>query len=159
VLYLDSSALIKHYIQEAGTDALNLKLQLEAQGPQDNFVSMVGYAEIFAMLARRSRENLLQQKEFELIQETFNEDWLFNLGHVELTVGVLAFIPGLVKKHPLKSSDAIHLASILWLRDTWRHGKSFAAKSRTVEFVTSDKQLKNAASLEGLKVFDPENPQ
>jgi uncharacterized protein len=159
VLYLDSSALIKHFIQEAGTDALNLKLQLEAQGPQDNFVSMVGYAEIFAMLARRLRENLLQQEEFNLIQENFNEDWLFKLGHVELTAGVLAFIPSLVKKHPLKGSDAIHLASVLWLRDVWRHGKSFAAKSRTVEFVTSDKKLRNAASLEGLEVFDPENPQ
>jgi predicted nucleic acid-binding protein len=159
VLYFDSSALIKHYIQEAGTEALNLKLQLEAQRPQDNFVSMVGYAEIFAMLARRLRENLLQQEEFDLIQENFNEDWLFNLGHVELTAGVLAFIPSLVKRHPLKGSDAIHLASVLWLRDVWRHGKSFAAKSRTVEFVTSDKKLRNAAALEGLEVFDPENPQ
>jgi predicted nucleic acid-binding protein len=159
VLYLDSSALIKHYVQEAGTDALNMKLQLEAQGPQDNFVSMVGYAEIFAILARRLRENLLRQEEFDLIQERFSEDWLFNLGHVELTVGVLAFIPGLVKRHPLKGSDAIHLASVLWLRDSRRHGKSFAAESRTVEFVTSDKQLQNAASLEGLEVFNPENPK
>lgn len=97
MLYYDSSALIKHFIQEAGTDAFNLKLQLEAQGPQDNFISMVGYAEIYAILARRLRENLLQQREFDLIQERFNEDWLFNLGHIELTVGVLAFIPGLVE--------------------------------------------------------------
>ena len=159
MLYLDSSALIKRFIQEAGTDALNSKLQLEVQGPQDNLVSMVGYAEIFAMMARRLRENLLQQEEFELLQEKFNEDWFFNLGHVELTAGVLAFIPGLVKRHPLKGSDAIHLASVLWLRDVWRHGKSFAGSSRAVEFVTSDKKLKNAASLEGLPVFDPENPQ
>jgi hypothetical protein len=54
-------------IQEAGTDALNLKLKLEAQGPQDSFISIVGHAEIFALLARRLRENLLRQEEFDLI--------------------------------------------------------------------------------------------
>src|SRR5258708_24173772 len=108
---------------------------------------MVGYAEIFAMMARRLRENLLQQEEFELLQEKFNEDWFFNLGHVELTAGVLAFISGPVKRHPLKGSDAIHLASGLWLRYVWRHWKSFAGRSRAVGFVTSDKELKNAASL------------
>jgi hypothetical protein len=38
-------------------------------------------------------------------------------------------------------------------------GRSFAAKSRTVEFVTSDKQLSSAGSLESLEVSDPENPE
>ncbi len=159
MLYLDSSALIKHYVQEAGTDALNLKLQLDAQAPQENFASVVGCAEILAILARRFRENLLRQSEFDQLQEEFHRDWSLNLNHIEVSDGVLAFIPGLVKRHPLRGSDAIHLASALSLRDALRPAKTSGAINRRIEFATSDKQLKNAALLEGLEVFDPENPQ
>src|SRR5258708_28388871 len=99
---------------------------------------MVGYAEIFAMMARRLRENLLQQEEFELLQEKFNEDWLFNLGHVELTAGVLAFIPGLVKRHPLKGSAAIHLGAVRWCMSCGRTWESFSGRRRASQYVTSD---------------------
>src|SRR5258708_36946848 len=87
---------------------------------------MVGYAEIFAMMARRLRENLLQQEEFELLQEKFTEDWFFNLGHVELTAGVLAFIPGLVNRHPLQGSARSSLTCGSGFGDAARHGQPVA---------------------------------
>jgi hypothetical protein len=39
-----------------------------------------------------------------------------------------------------------------------RQGKSLGPNLGAIEFATSDKQLKNAAALEGLTVFDPQNP-
>ncbi len=81
---------------------------------------------------------------------------MFDLTRIELNAGVLLFIPELVNKHPLKGSDAIHLASALWLRDALRLGVQFGPASRSLTFTSSDKQLNNAASIEGLEVFDPE---
>ena len=157
MLYVDSSALIKHYIQEAGSDALNARLNEESVRQTGVFISTVGYAEILATFARRFRENLLLKREADLLPRQFRDDWIFELTEVELSAGVLGFIPRLVKEHPLRGSDAIHLASALWLRDAARLGVRFGPAARPLTFATSDKRLKNAASAEGLTVFDPED--
>lgn len=156
ILYLDSSALIKHYIQESGSRSLTAKIQ-EASRPETAiFMSVVGYAEVLAVFARQLRENLLSKAEFDRVENQFSDDWMFHLGRIELSVGVLGFIPDLVRKHPLRGFDAIHLASALWLRDALRLGKSLAA-GNPVTFATSDKQLARAAAAEGLDTFDPED--
>jgi predicted nucleic acid-binding protein len=53
VLYIDSSALIKHYIQETGSGSLNAKLNEASLRYPGIFISVVGYAEILATFARR----------------------------------------------------------------------------------------------------------
>ena len=159
MLYLDSCVLIKHYIEEQGTDAVHARIEEESRQQQSVFISDVGYAEILAAFARKLRDNQLQEIERDEIQERFHDDWLFTFSNVELTIGVLTLIPDLVRKYPLKGFDAIHLASAIWLKDAMRLGKSFGPRRGILEFATSDKQLKTAASLEGLEVFDPENPR
>jgi predicted nucleic acid-binding protein len=154
---VDSSALIKHYIQEAGTDALNAKLNEASLHPPGIFVSVIAYAEILATFARRLRQNPRLKRQTDLLRNQFRDDWMFDLTRVELAVGVLGFIPWLVNRHPLKGSDAIHLASALWIRDALRLGVQFGPANRSLTFASADKQLNNAASIEGLEVFDPED--
>ena len=157
MLYVDSSALLKHYIRESGSAALNAKLNETSLLPAGVFISVVGYAEILATLARRLRENPRLKRQTELLRKEFREDWMFGLTVVELAAGVLLFIPSLVDKYPLKGSDAIHLASALWLRDALRLGRQFGAVNRSLMLVSADKQLNRAASAEGLQVFDPQD--
>lgn len=157
MLYVDSSALIKYYIREPGSDAVKRKLNEASLQHPGVFISVVGYAEILATFSRRLREDPQLKRQTELLREQFRDDWLFELTGVELAAGVLEFIPGLVDRHPLKGADAIHLASALWLSDALRLGKNFGPVSRQLTFATSDKQLKNAASAEGLDVFDPQH--
>ena len=161
MLYVDSSALIKHYIREAGTDALNAKLSQELIHHPSVFISVVGYAEVLATFARRRKESLLSKREYGQLRQRFRDDWMFELAEVELTAPltapVLLFVPNLVTEHPLKASDAIHLASALWLSDALRLGVNFGPANRSMTFVCSDKRLKNAASSEGLEVVDPED--
>ncbi len=157
MLYVDSSALIKRYIREPGSDALKRRLNEASLHHPGVFISVVGYAEILATFARRLRENPQLKTQTELLREQFRDDWLFELTQVELAEGVLEFIDGLVERHPLKGADAIHLASALWMRDALRLGKHFGPISRSLTFATSDKQLKNAALSEGLEVFDPQD--
>ena len=154
MLYVDSSALIKHYIRETGTDALEAKL---IEPNTRVFISTLGYAEISAAFARRMREGLLPRREASLLFARFREEWMFDLNHVELNVGVLGFIPRLVNDYPLRGPDAIHLASALSLRDSARLSMHAATSVRSLTFASSDKQLNNAASAEGLAVFDPES--
>lgn len=62
MLYLDSSALIKHYQNEDGAEALERKLKVERDNSRIAFTSVLTYAEIHAIIARRRREQLLTTK-------------------------------------------------------------------------------------------------
>ena len=156
MLYLDSSALIKHYQNEEGSEALERRLQAERENSRIIFTSVLTYAEIHANIARRRREQLLSTKEAEELHDRFNADWVFELSPVELAVGVLGFVRGIVVAHPLRGSDVIQLASALWLRDAARLGAGPAKYDRELEFSASDRQLCIAARNFGLKVFNPQ---
>jgi predicted nucleic acid-binding protein len=156
VLYLDSSALIKRYQNEQGTEALNARLREEAKGLASVFTSVLTYAEIHAAFARRAREKLLSAKEAAAMQDEFDADWVLGIGPIELGTGVLVFVRDLVKGLPLRGADAIHLASALWLRDMARLGMKVDQYTGPLVFVTSDKQLAKAAAKSHLEVFNPE---
>ena len=157
MLYMDSSALVKHYVREPGSAGLNAKLNEASLHQHGVFISVVGYAEILAIFGRRLRENVVSEGQARLLRDEFLDDWMFSLSPVELTAGVLGFISELVNKHPLRGADAIHLASALWLRDALRLGRQFGPVNRSLAFISADKQLNRAASAEGLEVFDPQD--
>jgi uncharacterized protein len=150
VLYADTSALIKYYLQEAGTDAVQKKIKEESSRGAGVFISDLGYAEILAAFSRRLREKLLRQDEADALTVRFEGDWESTVNRVELSTAVLAYVPGLLKKHPLRGADVVHLASALWLRDASRLGRA-----GMFEFTATDKQLRGAAIAESLAVFDP----
>jgi predicted nucleic acid-binding protein len=155
VLYLDSSALIKHYQKEDGSEALERKLEAERKSSRIVFTSVLTYAEIHAIFGRRRREQFLSTREAEALHDRFNEDWVFEISPVELAAGVLGFVEGIAKEHFLRGADVIHLASALWLRDAARLGAGTSKYSRKVEFSSSDRQLCIAAGKFGLEVFNP----
>jgi predicted nucleic acid-binding protein len=156
VLYVDSSALLKHYVQEVGTDALKERLQEHSRFTPGVLISDIGYAEILATFARRLRADSSLNAETNRLEAEFQYDWLFRLTRVELDIGVLGYIRDLVWKNPLRGADAIHLASALWLRDTLKLDGKMRLAGGPLVFATSDNQLKNAARIVGLDVFDPE---
>lgn len=156
MLYLDSSALIKHYIQEAGTQALNAKLQREENAGRSPFTSVLAFAEIHRAFAQRSKDGSLTKSDYVVAREAFEADWLFGLTSIELASSVLAFIPDIVERFPLKSSDAVHLASALWMRDLFRLSGKQVPKGSKVAFATSDVALGKAALASGLELFNPQ---
>jgi uncharacterized protein len=156
VLYVDSSALVKHYVQEVGSSVLKAKLLEHSQFTPGVLISNVGYAEILAAFARRLRESPTLLVETGRLEAEFLYDWLFRITHLEVDVGVLGYIQDIVHNHPLRGLDAIHLASALWLRDTLKLNSKMRLEGGPLIFGTSDHQLKNAAQKAGLDVFDPE---
>mgnify|MGYP006274787923 CR=1 FL=1 len=137
ILYLDTSSLVKLYVEEAGSSETSLLLE----SSEIVATSIVAYAEARAAFARRYREQSFSESEFERLKAFFESDWR---GYfiLHLTLEVTQSAGNLAEKHALRGFDAIHLASAITLsRDI----------SAPVRFSCFDDSLKQAASAENLK--------
>ena len=138
--YFDSSALIKRFVEEAGSR--RVEALIDAEPPPAT--SKVTYAEVHAGLARKLRERGLTPAAHRRASRTFDADWPAYV-RVELVDPLLVLARDLVQRRPLRGFDAIHLASALRLRDQI---------GDEVLFVASDDRLLAAASSEGLATVD-----
>lgn len=141
IVYLDSSALVKLYVQESGTDAMHdLVLRSAACA-----TSAIAYAETRAALARRHREGVIGTPEMAEIKSALLDDWQrFFIVPVSLAIAKLA--GDLAESYALRGMDAVHLATALWLREQQPAPLTLAAW---------DARLLQAASSVGLEVEGP----
>lgn len=140
--YLDTSALVKRFVAEKGSE--RVEEMLRAGEPAAT--SKIGYAEVYAALARRRREGGLSTKGYARACRSFEEDWKTYV-RVDLRDEVLQLARDLIKRRPLRGFDAIHLASALTL------GRELGEPMR---FVAADARLLGAAEAEKLQVMNPE---
>lgn len=137
ILYLDTSSLVKLYVEEHGSDLV----QDWAEQADAVTTSRVAYPEAMAAFARRLRERSLTQSGFGRASHAFSKEWrnYAVLDMEEVAAGRLAV------KHGLRGFDAIHLEAALAVRRK-------AGKSK-VAFSSFDSALNTAASKEGLFVL------
>lgn len=152
MLYFDSSALIKHYVQEKGSEKVGKNLRDEEKASRPVFTSVLTFAEIHAALARRAKDRSLSSDEFIRARTNFDSDWALGLSAVDLGSGVLSIVRNTVDQFALRGADMVHLASAIWLRDTAVGTRS----GNRLLFLSSDKLLVKAAAGCGLEVFNPE---
>jgi predicted nucleic acid-binding protein len=152
VLYLDSSALIKHYVRETGTGAVDDKLRVEEEAARPILTSVLTFAEIHAALARRARDKSLSTNESVKARAKFDFDWASGLSPVDLGPAILGIVCAIVDSFSLKGAEAVHLASALLIRSS----TSIITSRDSFIFLTSDKQLARAAAQSGLDIFNPE---
>lgn len=138
ILYLDTSALVKLYIEEPGSKEVRKQVEVA----RIVSTSRVAYVEARAGLARKLREGELTPEEHRRVVEDLERDWE-NYLIVEVSEGVARLGGKLVDRHPLRGLDAIHLASGLLLKNRTRLDVSFSC---------FDDRLKSAAQAEGLAV-------
>lgn len=150
MLYFDSSALIKHYVQEKGTEEVRKNLEDEEEASRPVFTSVLTFAEIHAALARRAKDRSLSLEQFIRARTNFDSDWVRGVSAVDLGPAILSIIRNVVDQFALRGADMVHLASAIWLCDT-----AVAMKSEFI-FLSSDKLLAKAAVGCGLQVFNPE---
>lgn len=152
MLYLDSSVLIKRYVQEAGSEAVISRFERR----ETIYTSMLSFAEVHATIGRKYRDKDLSASEKERLVNEFTYDWVYSLIVLELTTRTLAALPALCEKYFLKASDAVHLSAAIWLKDGIRtDAKGFENGEEIVEFGVSDRQLSEAALQCGFPVFNP----
>jgi predicted nucleic acid-binding protein len=105
-LYLDTSSLVKLYVQEVGSeDVRNLVAQAAVVS-----TSIVAYPEARAALARLRRSHDLSAAKFVAAKRNFEEQWPAFLT-LEVTAAVSREAGDFAERYALRGFDALHLAS------------------------------------------------
>jgi uncharacterized protein len=132
ILYLDTSSLVKLYVEEAGSDSVR---RLVA-GADRIAVSIVAYPEAHSAFARRRRERGLTPAGLRSAKTALERDWSRTV-RLAVTEDVYRAAASLAERHALKALDSIHLASFLSLRRRLPRGGA--------AFSSFDRRLKRAA--------------
>lgn len=107
-LYLDTSALVKLYINESGRDLVALRVR-EAEMI---VTSTVTYAEVRSTFARVLREGRVSEITHQRMVDALARDWN-GLTTLSVVDKLLQQAGALAQQHALRGFDAIHLASAL----------------------------------------------
>ena len=142
MIYLDTSALIKRFVNEKGSSLVQSLLRQ----PEGVATAKIAYAEVFAGLARKLREGNIPKNMHALACRQFERDWPAYL-RVDLQDNVLFLARDLIQRHPLRGFDAVHLASALSLKN---------ALGEEVTFAAADGRLLRAAGAENLATLNVE---
>ena len=107
-LYLDTSSLVKLYIEETGSDEVRQDLGDAAAGA----TSAIAYAEARAAFARLRRHGTITAAVFRSVKRDFDADWSRYLV-VEPTLELCRTAGDLAERYRLRGFDSIHLATFL----------------------------------------------
>jgi predicted nucleic acid-binding protein len=136
ITYFDTSSLLKFIIKEIGSEE-NLDIW---NFSDEKVCSQLTRTEMHSALMRKVREGSISASAMRARLNAMNK--LFaDVVLVDITSEVIDASCELVKELPLKSADAIHLATALMVRADL--------------FSSSDKKLCAAASESGIAVTDP----
>ena len=138
ILYLDTSTLVKLYVEEAGSPGVRRLAEQASQLAS----SLIAYAEMKAATGRKNRLGELSARLFAVVQQDFDRDWS---SYMVVPVGdsLVRSAGELAQRHGLRALDAIHLASAVYLAQ--RIGEPLV-------FSCADSALRTAAEGEDLRV-------
>ncbi len=101
-------------------------------------VSLIGPPEIVSALCRLRRQGSISDSQYDGAKKALFQD-IEDMSVCNLTIPVVVRAMGLLEKHPLRTLDALHVASAL--------------EYRTDLFVSSDRRQLDVASESGLRVL------
>ncbi|MBZ0321394.1 MAG: type II toxin-antitoxin system VapC family toxin [Anaerolineae bacterium] len=142
--FFDTSGLAKRYIVEQGSQWA--KQILRPSADHQILVAASARVEMLSLMSRQQRMKSISPTDFYRIRGTFSIHLRRQYRVIPLNDAVLARAARLVQNYPLKSLDAIQLASALEARKILRI---------IPIFVTADRQLLAAAQAEGFPTDDP----
>jgi predicted nucleic acid-binding protein len=147
--FLDSSALVKRYVQEDGTRWVRNLTRRDA--PNLIYLARITVVEVTAAVARRrGRGKSLTARQASSILHRFRQHVAGRYLVVEVTPALLTEAVALANSHALRAYDAVQLALAIQV-----HGLYRAAGGGSVVLVSADQELNDAALAEGLAVEDP----
>lgn len=146
--YADSSVLVRRHAQEVGT----AWVQAVADPTVGHTIitSRISIVEVVSAFQRKQREGTLTAAQGTQLITDFLAVCTNEYTFVDVTATVLDTARKLVQQYPLKAYDAVQLASALLTNAVLQ-----AAGLSPLTLLAADRQLLNAASLEGLTIDDP----
>jgi predicted nucleic acid-binding protein len=141
--YLETSALVKRYIREAGTERTLSLLR----DPDNTFATLsVTQVEFRSAIRRREKNGDLPSRIADHLLDLFQIHTKDEYTVLAISPVVIDLARAIVDRHILRGYDALQLAAYLAF-------KVFGGISPTL-FVCSDRALLRAATLEGADVVD-----
>jgi predicted nucleic acid-binding protein len=147
-LFLDSSALVKAYVQERGS-AWVASL-LTATPPNSLYISRLTGIEVVSAISRKARSGGLSTADAATGLAEFRVDFPLAFNIVELSPALAEAAARLAERHGLRAYDAVQLAAAIHVQS----GHT-PASGRQIMLISADADLSAAAEVEGLAVDDP----
>ncbi len=139
IVYFDASVLVKRYLAETGSAAVErLIANTELPG-----TSLISRAEVSAALRKAVRMSAITLEEGAEALKAFRSHWI-HLARLKVEETTVAQADALAWEYDLRGYDAVHLASAL----LWRE-----AIGEPVTLAAFDQQLWNAAQKAGFAVW------
>jgi predicted nucleic acid-binding protein len=147
IVYFDTSALVKRYITEVGSDWVKTLLENRTSGL---FTSRLSIIEGACTFARRHREGMLSPEDYRQLLAIFDYDFAYRYNTLDVEQMVIDTARQMTNRHPLRAYDAVQLATA-WLlnEDLLRTDKS------PLTFICADDHLIAVAQAEGLLADNP----
>lgn len=139
ILYLDTSALFKLYVDEVGSNAVHAAVA----AAETVAVCRIAWAEALSALARRGREVPVDQAALEQARQALRTDWPRFLV-VDVSQFLVEQAGEFADTFALRGYDSVQLASAFLMQQRVQ---------QPVTFACFDKRLSKAARILGLAVL------
>lgn len=141
ILYCDTSALLKHYIEEAETAAVRKRIA----SSQQIVTSLITELEFASAVERLKQERRLDSPAYRVAFSALDKDIQRGLiGLMGFSTEISKNAKRIIRQRRLRFPDAIQLASALETEKEYGQ----------IDFATFDHKLLEAAKFEGLKCVD-----
>jgi predicted nucleic acid-binding protein len=148
VYFFDSSALVKRYAQETGSDWI--VALTEPSAGHSLYIARITAVEVVSALSRRQRGGSISESDASTAMAAFRHDLTHQYRVIEMTPSVITQAMELAETHGLRGYDAVQLSAALvvqQMRETLRLS--------ALELVSADRDLNDAAAAEELIVDNP----
>ncbi|MDW8215192.1 MAG: type II toxin-antitoxin system VapC family toxin [Roseiflexaceae bacterium] len=146
--YLDSSALVKRYIQETGSAWISGLFDPALHN--EIFIAAITPVEIIAAIIRRARRGSIVEADALAACNAFRSDLASTYQIVELTDAVITRAMSVAETHALRGYDAVQLAAALEINSL-----CVGSGLPSIIFVSADDGLNVVAARGGLRVENP----
>jgi predicted nucleic acid-binding protein len=141
MLYLDTSALVKKYVEEDGSEEVRSCIARH----ESIATSTITRAEAAATFARAAKGGSLTESGAKAAHQQFIREWKTYI-RIRVTEALVAKADDAAWTHRLRGYDAVHLATAL----EWNH-----RIGESITVATFDRNLWRAAGEAGLERFPP----
>ena len=146
--FLESSALLKRYVNEPGTDVV-VALTAPDIG-RSLYVCRIALVEVVAAIARRRKGKTIRPKTAAVLLQRARGDFLSLFRVVEVSPQLLTDAVVFADRFELRAYDAVQLAAAALVKQNLA-----AANLPPLTFVSADRELNAGATAERLTVTDP----
>jgi predicted nucleic acid-binding protein len=146
--FFDSSAIVKRYVNETGTQWVTDTL--EPMAGNEIYAARISGAEVVSAIARRARGGSLTAIQAADAINQFRNEFGSICQIIEITVQVVSLAMELAETHALRGYDSVQLAAAMEINSV-----RVASGESALTIASSDHELNAAAIGQGLAIEDP----